>query len=203
VAAYNTGFGIHYEASQRAYIYDNYVFGNRQRGIYLPHSSESVIAYNLVARNGMEGIAVIDEGRSKNKPELRPRGNRVFGNILAWNGKAALVLPAGLLENASDYNLLLAGGEPPGFSLGWGSRDSPVRKGLADWRAASGQDANSWSESLDVPQSLLDALEKRRADPDWTQLTALAARRNVDASRALDGVAAPNLAQQASPGPRR
>jgi parallel beta-helix repeat protein len=203
VAAYNTGFGIHYEASQRAFIFNNYVFGNRQRGIYLPHSSESVIAYNLVARNGMEGIAVIDEGRSKNKPELRPRGNRVFGNILAWNAKAALVLPAGLLENVSDYNLLLAAREPPAFSLGWGSRESPVRKGLADWRAASGQDAHSWSEALDVPQALLEALERRHTDPDWTQLMVLAARHDVDASRALNGVAASNLVHQPSPGPKR
>ena len=202
VAAYNAGSGIHYEASQRAYIYNNYVFGNRQRGIYLPHSSESVIAYNLVARNGMEGIAVIDEGRNKNKPELRPRGNRVVGNLFAWNGKAALVLPAGLLENVSDYNLLLANKTPPTFSLGWGSRESPVRRGLAEWRAASGQDAHSWSETLDIPPPLGEALDKGQADPDWSQLTALAAQRTVDASRVLASVAA-DIAPRASPGPAR
>jgi len=30
----------------------------------------------------------------KDKAELRPRANRLIGNILAWNGKAAIVLPA-------------------------------------------------------------------------------------------------------------
>jgi parallel beta-helix repeat protein len=203
VAAYNAGFGIHYEASQRGYIYNNYVFANKQRGIYLPHSSESVVAHNLVAKNGMEGIAVIDEGRSKTKTELRPRANRVFGNIIAWNGKAAIVLPAGLVENASDYNLLLSAREPPAFSLGWGSRASPLRKGLADWRAASGQDTHSWSESLEVPRALLAALEKGQPDPDWSQVMSLASRFSVRAPEAAGGASTVAIAPQSSPGPKR
>jgi parallel beta-helix repeat protein len=198
VAAYNAGFGIHYEASQKGYIYDNYVFRNRQRGIYLPHSSDSIVAYNLVAGNGMEGIAVIDEGRSRGKAELRPRANRIVGNIVAWNGKAAVVLPASLLDNVSDYNLYLGDREPPSFSLGWGSRESPVRKGLPAWRSASGQDANSWSESFEIPAALLTRLEKKERDADWSDVIQVASKFSVPPA-ALAGA---NLVKNPAPGPK-
>jgi parallel beta-helix repeat protein len=181
VSAYNAGFGIHYEASQKGHVYNNYVFGNRQRGIYLPHSADSLVAHNLVVANGMEGIVVIDEGRSKNKPELRPRTNRLHGNIVAWNGKAAIVLPLGLLENMSDYNLFVDDREPPAFSLGWGSRASPVRKGLKAWQMASGQDGNSWSETQEMPKALRDALAARSPSPDWSPVMSLASRFTVRA----------------------
>jgi parallel beta-helix repeat protein len=200
VAAYNAGFGIHYEASQKGYIYNNYVYGNRQRGIYLPHSADSLVAHNLVAGNGLEGIAIIDEGRSKGKAELRPRANRVYGNIVAWNGRAAIVLPAGGLENASDYNLFLGGREPPAFSLGWGSRESPVRKGLKAWQAASGQDTNSWSETSEIPQALRDALSTRKSNPDWTHVVSLASRFSVRA--APDELRAPAAEIHSKPGPK-
>jgi parallel beta-helix repeat protein len=203
VSAYNSGFGIHYEASQKGYIYDNYVFGNGQRGIYLPHSSASVVAYNLVVKNGMEGVAIVDEGRSKDKPELRPRADRVVGNILAWNGKAALVLPAEPRDSVSDYNLIVGGREPPAFSLGWGSRESPVRRGLADWTAASGQDAHSWSESVDIPRTLLDAIETKQPNPDWTVLTSLATRFSMRAAGALGGTPLALAANRPAPGPGR
>jgi len=174
VAAYNAGFGIQYEASQGGYLYDNYVFGNRQRGIYLPDASHSVVAHNLVASNGMEGIAIVDEGRASSNPALVPRGNVVFGNIVAWNGKAALVLPAGGLDNASDYNLFVSGATPARFSLGWGSRASPVREGLVAWQKASGQDLHSWGAPLALPQALAFALRAARPDPPWGPLETLA-----------------------------
>ena len=202
VSAYNAGFGIHYEASQKGYIYNNWVFGNRQRGIYLAHSSGSLVAHNLIARNGMEGIAIVDEGRSRDKAELRPRGNRVLGNILAWNGRTTVVLPKGLLENVSDYNLYLANKEPPSFSLGWASRESPVRKGLKSWQAASGQDGNSWSESFDIPRELLAALEKKKPDADWSEVMKLAARFSVLPAEPASGKPAAALVQQLTPGPK-
>jgi parallel beta-helix repeat protein len=203
VSAYNAGFGIHYEASQKGYIYNNYVFGNRQRGIYLPHSSDSVVAYNLVVKNGYEGIAVIDEGRSKSKPELVPRANRVLGNIIAWNGRSSLVLPAGLHDNAADYNLYVSAKDLPGFSIGWGSRESPIRKGLDAWRTASGQDTHSWIESSEVPQPLLAALEAQQPNPDWTQVMALASRFTVPGKQALSGTPLATMADQSSPGPKK
>jgi len=203
VSAYNAGFGIHYEASRQGYIYNNYVFGNRQRGIYLPHSSESVVAYNLVANNGYEGIAVIDEGRSRDKPELAPRANRVLGNIIAWNGRSSLVLPQGMLDNAADYNLYVSANEPPGFSIGWGSRDSPIRKGLDAWRAASGQDAHSWNESSGIPPSLLAALDARQPNPDWNHVMAIASRYQMRGAQALSKAPQTGIPDQASPGPKR
>jgi parallel beta-helix repeat protein len=204
VAAYNNGFGIHYEASQKGYIYNNYVFGNKQRGIYLPHSSDSTIEHNLVAMNGMEGIAIIDEGRSKEKEVLRPRANRVLFNIVAWNGKPAIVLPLKLADNVSDYNLMLGSGKPPAFSLGWGSRDNPVRNGLAAWTAASGQDMHSWSKNFDIPASLRKALESRQPNPDWAQVLSLASKFAARGAAVAAGGDDPpsDVAEQSSPGPK-
>jgi parallel beta-helix repeat protein len=185
VVAYNTGFGIHYEASSRARIHDNYVFGNGQRGIYLPNSPGSVVAHNLVASNGMEGITFVNE-RQPSKPEITARAARVVGNVIAWNAKPAVILPAGTDGNASDYNVYLYDGQPPSFSLGWGSRGNPVRNGLDDWKAASAQDANSRSERFAPPPQLRKALEARETAPDWSPLLAAADRLGVR----LEGVAA-------------
>lgn len=202
VSAYNAGFGIHYEASQKAHIANNRVFGNKLRGIYLPHSSGNIVAHNLVVKNGMEGIAIVDEGRSKGRAELRPRGNRVIGNIVAWNGRSAVVLPAALADNASDYNLYLISPEPPAFSLGWASRESPIRKGLDAWRKASGQDEHSWSRPFDIPGDLLAALEKRQPDVDWSPVTKLASRFSVLAAEPSTGKSSA-VAPQLTPGPRQ
>jgi parallel beta-helix repeat protein len=185
LVAYNSGFGIHYEASSRARVHDNYVFGNGQRGIYLPNSPESVVAHNLVAHNGMEGIVLLNE-RQPSKPEITARGARVVGNVLAWNGRAAVILPAGTDGNASDYNVYLHEAEPPSFSYGWGTRDSPVRKGLETWRSASAQDANSRSEQLALPAELRRALQARETSADWSAVLAAAERLAVRP----DGVAA-------------
>jgi parallel beta-helix repeat protein len=185
LVAYNTGFGIHYEASSRARVHDNYVFGNGQRGIYLPNSPESVVAHNLVAHNGLEGIVVLNE-RQASKPEITARAARVVGNVLAWNGRAAVILPAGTDGNASDYNVYLHEAEPPAFSFGWGTRDSPQRKGLDDWRSASAQDAHSRSERLALPPELRRALQARETSADWSPVLAAAERLGVRP----DGVAA-------------
>jgi len=173
VSAYNSGFGIHYEASQAAYLYDNYVFGNGQRGIYLAHSGNSVVAYNLVVMNGLEGIVAIDEGRNPELDELRPRNNRVFDNIVGWNGKSALVLPAGRQGNTADFNLYL-GTSAPSFSLGWPAAESPLRNGLDEWRSASGQDMRSWYESTNIPAAINDSLAAKDSNIDWTPVLSMA-----------------------------
>ncbi len=200
VFAYNAGFGIHYEASRQGYFHDNYVFGNKQRGIYLPDSSDSVVAHNLVAANGMEGIAVVDEAgaRGGQGAGLEPRGNRVLGNIVAWNGKAALVLPEDGLNNTSDHNLFLTDKDPPSFSQGWGSRGRPMRQGLPQWTAASGQDAHSWSEALALPAELLAALNRRDPDPDWSPVLSWADRFRVPRLQGAGSASHPR-----APGPAR
>jgi len=174
VVAYNAGFGIHYEASQKGSFTDNYVFANGQRGIYLPNCSECVVERNLVAANRMEGIVIVDERKSA-RPELLPRGNRVVGNIVAWNGRAAVVLPANGEGNVSDHNVYVDAKDPPLFSLGWATRERPVRKGLEAWKSASGQDANSRSELIEVPPALMKAWQAREIEPDWSALTGVAA----------------------------
>ena len=192
-AAYNAGFGIHYEASQRGYIYDNYAYGNKLRGIYLPHSSDSIVAFNMVAKNGYEGIAIIDEGRSPANPLLRPRGNLVHGNIIAWNGKAALVLPAVFADNTANYNLDL-GVSPPTFSLGW----LPLFTGLDAWTAASGQDANSWFQVFDVPPALRDGFSKKTTTLDWSPVRSVASSHAVPS---LNGILPQAVAHKTVPGP--
>lgn len=192
-AAYNAGFGIHYEASQRGYIYDNYAYGNKLRGIYLPHSSDSIVAFNMVAKNGYEGIAIIDEGRSPTNPLLRPRDNLVHGNIIAWNGKAALVLPTVFANNTANYNLDL-GVSSPTFSLGW----SPLFTGLAAWTAASGQDARSWFQVFDVPPALSSGFANKSQTLDWSSVRAIASSHAVPS---LSGILPQAVAHRTVPGP--
>lgn len=170
ISAYNTGMGIQYEASDSAKIYNNYVFGNKQRGIYLPNSSNSVVAHNLVINNGMEGIVVIDE--TKNNPALKTEGNKVIGNIVAWNAKTALVLPSEAMNNVSDANLFISN-QPPSFSMGWGSKERPIRKGLNSWTETSGQDKQSRHKDMAMPSQLAADLQAQKFNPDWSVLNDL------------------------------
>lgn len=182
--------GIHYEASAGAHIVDNYVFGNGQRGIYLPNSSGSTIAHNLVAYNGLDGIVIVNERKeqAQKDPELLPNDNQVVGNILAWNGKNALVLPQGLLGNTSHGNLFVSADTPAGFSLGWANIANPTVHGLSAWSALSGQDAHSLQRTLAVPPELARALKNGQTKLDWSMLAALASERKGAAD---------------APGPRR
>ena len=172
VAAYNKGFGIHYEASSGAEIRANHVFGNKQRGIYLSNSRDSTVADNLVVGNGLGGIVAVDARNGKHGSyDLRPYDNRVLGNIVAWNKGVQIIIPDGEDSAQSDYNLIVT--EPnksPSFSQGWGSRSKPKRIGLTAWREASGQDRKSRAVELAMPRKLEQSLEQERAHPDWSVL---------------------------------
>jgi parallel beta-helix repeat protein len=161
IAAYNAGMGIQYEASRKAWVYDNYLVGNTQRGIYLPNSSESVIAHNLIAANGMEGIAIVDERHAAKEgiQYLVPRDNRVIGNLIAWNGRASIVLPLDA-DNLSDGNAFFDVNSPS-LSQGWPTREKPLAQGLPAWRAQSGQDSNSWSQKSPLPTALKVQVDAR------------------------------------------
>jgi hypothetical protein len=123
---------------------------------------------------------IVDESRNPDDIRLRPTGNLVYGNIVGWNGKSAVVLPLELADNRSDYNLYL-GVTQPTFSLGWHSTTSPLRTGLDAWRTASGQDMHSWFEAFELPSPLATAFEQRNAYPDWSPVLSVASAYSLPA----------------------
>jgi parallel beta-helix repeat protein len=156
--------GIQYEASTGAVITGNVVVGNGQRGIYLPHSSDSEVSHNVVAGNVQQGIVVMDEGVQdpEGKTEFRPRGNRVFGNVVAWN-PGALFFPADLADNRSDSNLYVGTALETRFSLGW------PRLGwdrLHEWVSHTGQDRNSQALETPIDPGFAKSVSERRRQPD-------------------------------------
>lgn len=176
VVAYNKGFGIQYEASSGALIRANQVFGNTQRGIYLPNSRDSRVEDNIVVANGLGGIVAVDARHgSYGRYDLRPRNNEVVGNILAWNEGVQLALPEPAPEaktdSVSNRNLIVTRpGKRPSFSEGFGTRTRPKRVGLAAWRQASGQDGNSVAVQMELPAGLRKALTAQDRHVDWSVL---------------------------------
>ena len=167
--SYNQGMGIQYEASDRAVIVNNVVIGNEQRGIYLPHTSHSVVAFNLVAGNLLQGIAIVDENRrdKSNEFDFSARSNKVFGNVLAWNG-GSLVLPTEIADNQSDANIYIGNSQQTNPGLGW------VRMFTAPldrWSGRTQQDKNSlrWDGPMD--EGLQKSIADRNYNPDlnWYQ----------------------------------
>jgi parallel beta-helix repeat protein len=171
VVAYNDGFGIHYEASSGAHIIDNQVFANRQRGIYLPHSSASIVAHNLVVANGLDGIAIVDEGRTDpdGKLNLRPYHNQVLANTLAWNDGAAVILPGAAYANHSDRNLFLQHKGDLYFSMGW-PKSWLDKNSFERWRGTRAQDLHSTVVSAVIDTRISHALEHGELAPDWSSL---------------------------------
>ncbi len=172
VVAYNSGFGIQYEASSGAVIRSNQVFSNKQRGIYLPNSRDSRIEQNLVVDNGLGGIVAVDARHGNyGKYDLEPRNNRFLDNILAWNRGAQITIADDVDQARSDHNLIVTEpGQRPSFSEGFGSKTQPKRVGLQAWREASGQDKNSVAIDLPMPPGLEKSLSARDARPDWSAL---------------------------------
>lgn len=186
LVAYNQGFGIHYEACAGAHILDNRVFGNKQRGIYLPHGRDSWVAHNLVVANGLDGIVAVDEGRNdpKGQLDLRPRNNRVLANVVAWNGGAAVILPGTEYQNVSNGNLFVEAGAPM-FSMGWPKMLSP-RMPLREWQTKHEQDRDSRHVTASMPASVRTNLVKGALDIDWSVLNAWIAGYALPADRLSD-----------------
>lgn len=174
-SSYNTGFGIHYEASTSGKIIDNVVIGNKQRGIYLSQSQDTMAAFNLVAFNKLEGIVVMDEGRrdSSGKLDLSTRRNSVFGNVIAWNDSAALILPKGELRNTSDANLIVQTRSRPDFGMDWLS-NSNGGKNLSQWQEQTGQDLASSVVVMKPSEKLLALVAKETLELDPKELRELA-----------------------------
>ncbi len=168
--AYNQGMGLQYEASDKAVIVNNVVIGNEQRGIYLPHSSGNVVAFNLVAGNRMQGIAVIDEGRrdpTDNTFDFSARGNKIFGNVLAWNA-GPLVLPTEIADNQSDANVYVGDVTQTHPGVGWRNM---FQEPLPRWTQRTQQDAHSIELSDKMDPALARAITERQPEPDlaWFQ----------------------------------
>lgn len=168
LAAYNSGFGIHYEASDQGRIINNVVVANQQRGIYLSHSSNSLVAFNLVASNQMQGIAIIDENRRDPKAEFdfSAKGNKVLGNVVAWNA-GSIVLPTNNADNVSDSNVFIGDDTQTRSGLGWVNMFMAT---LEEWSNRTQQDKHS--QRIDIPidrafkQSITD---QASLNLDWYQ----------------------------------
>lgn len=175
LCAFNEGFGLHYEASGPARIAHNVSLGNLQRGLYALHSHELLIERNLVAFNGLEGIAVMDEGLRDKALDLEARGNRVRANIVAFHTRPALVLPEGGVGNEASDNLYVEAkaGESM-FSRGWPSPVRPTPRGLAAWQSRTGQDIRSSAVTVLAPPALVEALRRKRLDDEWQALVVAA-----------------------------
>jgi parallel beta-helix repeat protein len=163
--AYNSGFGVYYEASQSGTIRNNLTYGN-WRGIYLLDSSGSSIEGNAVFGNVMEGIAVVEGDRSLADPSLRALNNRVSGNSIAWNdfnrNWVQLVLPGYGLGSVSDSNTFKAEGLFPRMSVGFKSGTNQALGRLSDWRAATLQDYASSEQLVTLPAAIKNALQAQR-----------------------------------------
>jgi hypothetical protein len=159
--AFNTGFGLHLEICEGFLVDNNVVVGNRQRGIYLRQTSHSTVAFNLVAGNGLDGIAIVDEGQRDPRGEMdfSVRNNWVVGNVIAWN-RIGLTMPDPLRDNRSDGNVFVGDSGATSLRLGW-----KRTIGRADWTARALDADSEWRDlstaqrpDADAAQSLDDRL---------------------------------------------
>jgi len=164
--AYNEGFGIHYEASRTGTIRANMVYGNGLRGIHLIESADCIVEGNAVFGNAYEGIAVVDGARSAADPVLRPTGNRVLRNSVAWNdidrNWVQLVLPGRAFVSDADRNVYKTVTLSPRMSLGFVSSTNPAFASLQAWRVATSAENASTEQTLTMPATVRDAISARR-----------------------------------------
>jgi parallel beta-helix repeat protein len=165
-ASYNSGHGIHFEASQAGTIRNNLTYGNGARGIYALESTNTTIGGNIAFGNRLQGIAVRDGTRSAANPALKPYGNSVTGNTVAWNDargdRIQFMLPGLVFGNLSDLNRSHATDVTPRYAAGDPTLANPYSQGLPDWRSRSGQDHGSLESSGAMPAALAAALAERR-----------------------------------------
>ena len=164
--AYNTGFGIQYEASQTATIQKNLAYGNGLRGIYLIESSGTVVTRNAVFGNALEGIAIVDGTRSATDSMLRPVGNHVSYNTIAWNdfnrNWIQLVLPGVAFGATSNFNVMKSELLQPRMSQAFLSSTNPAYERMTWWQSGLALDLNSSTETVAMPVALRAALTSQR-----------------------------------------
>jgi parallel beta-helix repeat protein len=164
LAAYNTGFGVHFEASGPGLIEHNIALGNGQRGIYLSSSRQTRVLNNLALGNGMQGIASVLENRKDDEGiPFKADGNRFQRNVIAWNQDGALFIPKDDGDR-SDFNVFMGQGKGLYFSIDFPSMWRPAAWTLEDWNQASGQDRKSWLLNQPMPTPWRDYLNAQSTD---------------------------------------
>lgn len=157
IAAFNSGFGIHFEASQGGVIRDNASYGNGQRGIYIFESSDVLVENNVVVGNGLEGIVAAQGDRWKSNPILLPRRNQFKQNVVGWNRDIQLMHAPDGLEADSDFNTIFSDGVAQ-FRRGWGSAIHRPARGLQEWRERTGFDVHSTETVMPMPKQVKSIL---------------------------------------------
>ena len=163
VFAFNTGFGLHLEICEGFLVDNNVVVANRQRGIYLRQTSLSTIAFNLVATNGLDGVAIVDEGQRDPRGEMdfSARSNWVVGNVIAWN-RIGLTMPDPLRDNRSDGNVFLGDSGATSLRLGW--KRTMAR---ADWTARALDAGSEWRDLPAAQRPNADAAQSPEDQLAW------------------------------------
>jgi len=175
--SYNNEFGIHYEISYTALIFNNLCYGNKVQGsninapsgigIYISSSAGCRIYNNTCCDNDNGGIQISGPVRGDgNDNQVYSYANVSRNNIVASNCRinkygihyycdnlrdASVSTPVvAYSPNSSDYNLFWTSGTPSKFFK------SPSCSTLSAWQA-TGRDSNSrWADPLFVNSGASD-----------------------------------------------
>jgi len=164
-AGFNAGFGIHTEVVERTLIDNNVVVGNTQRGIYHRQGSHNTFAFNFVSHNGLDGIAVVDEGqRVAGSPfDFSVKDNWIVGNMIAWNNPG-LSIPAPLADNISNLNYFIGDTAGTRLRIGWGAYMS-----RAAWKAAGLDTHSLWRDYTSAVRPAIVSTSALKQQLAWAQ----------------------------------
>jgi hypothetical protein len=128
------------------------------------------VAFNLVASNKMQGIAIIDENRRDPNPkgefDFSANGNKVLANIIAWNA-SAIVLPSNQADNISDNNVLIGDDTQTRSGLGWVNMWMAA---LETWSNRTQQDKHSQRIDMPIDQAFKQSItDQASLNVDWYQ----------------------------------
>jgi parallel beta-helix repeat protein len=182
IAAYNR-YGIHFEISNGVQIYNNLVFGNSSRGIYIAGSSNALVAHNLSVKNGIDNISVSNSRNSGST--LAPKNAKVIGNVAAWPVAGILRLPDRDHNPASNGNLFVDD-QASQFAQERDGTYAARASGISPWRSLSSQDGGSWERTTAAPSTIASPLNGQQANISWSTLKSMASQYRAPATP-LDG----------------
>lgn len=129
--------GIQSEISRHTVLFNNLVYSNSDRGIYISASDSCLVANNTIVGNS---YGVVVHGMPRAGYQLI--GNTMVNNIIGDNKSAEFLLakPAtGVANNTADYNLFYQTGGAADFRFGY----SGLIVGLSAWSGATDLDSHS------------------------------------------------------------